>query len=970
MVLVVALLVRLIALWAAADARPVLDEQLYLQRAEALLDGEGFVGSYQSWVRHPQVRSMAALPQYPGSYQPPAYTLFAAGALAVSGRSPVAIKLAQVLLGTLTVWLVYAIGRRVLDPPAALVAAWICALYPTLIAFTHYLYNETLFIVLLLLAIWVLLKGDGLLTTRAAAAGGVLFGLATLTRGALLYFVPLVCLWLIWCRRDDWRPASQRAATLLLATLVVIAPWSLRSSLLQDGLVVVDTSGPFNLWRGNTPETFAHRPAPARLSYAAPFASIPLMPVGPQDPRTFVEAVKRESGVDLPTDLQVTRAGRALARHQILAAPGAFMGRAWTKTVDLWNPTSFLLRQYRLGAYGAVSPGVEALISWSAILSYLGVMALAVVGVVTSWRERHTSLILLLVLYTTFASVLAFGLTRFRLPLMPLLVLLAAQGGYALFARAGGARRNAPLLSILLPALLLVGTLSGCSAPDEPAPSLSKPNVLWVVWDTVRADRLSVYGHDRPTTPFLEQWSKGARVYDDCVATAGSTVPSHASMFTGLLPVEHGANYSNQKLSDRWTTLAELFKGGGYDTFLFAANPHIQATTNFTQGFDTAKHPWSDEYREAALSIVRGKISPDDQSSFLVRKLQGDESKIGAWNVSASGELAEQALFDWFDQRDDSQPFFAFLNYMEAHAPYIPPGSYRRRIMESEDDVKRSYAVDNRAVSRWAYCFGLHEYEQDDLELLRAVYDSTLLELDELFERLIGRLEREGLLENTIVVLTADHGEQLGEHRLIDHQYALYDTMLRVPLIVHYPARLAPGRDDSPVSTFDLFPTLLELAGLEPPEGLRSQAVSLLDPAQDRVRLAEYPTPFEEGFRKVLPFHPDFDPTPWSRRLRALYTGEEKFICSSDGRHELYDRGADPTEARNLIEQRGAQGRELLQRLLALGAELTPATDIEEASFTAQELEMLRVLGYVVDDDDEGIRERQFEVVDSADCGF
>lgn len=447
-VVATALLLRLIALWAASDAELVLDEQLYVARAEALLDGDGFVGSYQSWVRHPRARSMAALPQYPGAYQPPGYTVFLAGILATTGHSVLAVKLVQAVLGALTIWFVYAIGRRWMDLGHGLLAAWICALYPTLIAFTHYLWSETLFTFLLVLGVWVLTRGDRAHDARAAAAAGAVFGLAALTRGVMLYFLPVFCLWLVWTHRRRWRPALVSSAWLLGVALLVIAPWSLRSTLMHGGIVLIDTNGPFNVWRGNAPDTFAERPAPPRFSYAPPFESLPLMPVGPQDQRTFVETVKRELASESPTDLQIARSGVALARRQILSAPGLFLRRAWTKTVDLWNPTSFLMRQLRLGAYGVVHPITETLLSWMAIVSYLLVMMFAVEGAVTTRRDRLTQLVMLLVLTTTAASILAFGLTRFRLPVMPFLALLAAHGMFALSARLGWSRIVGPETSV------------------------------------------------------------------------------------------------------------------------------------------------------------------------------------------------------------------------------------------------------------------------------------------------------------------------------------------------------------------------------------------------------------------------------------------------------------------------------------------------------------------------------------------
>jgi arylsulfatase A-like enzyme len=138
--------------------------------------------------------------------------------------------------------------------------------------------------------------------------------------------------------------------------------------------------------------------------------------------------------------------------------------------------------------------------------------------------------------------------------------------------------------------LAALGLACHAEAPAPPV-TADAPNVIFVVWDTVRADRLSLYGHSRETTPKLDAWAQDALVFEDARATASSTVPTHASLFTGLLPSEHGAHAGHQRLDDRFTTLAELFQGAGYRTFLWASNPHVSRAKNFAQGFDVAEHP-------------------------------------------------------------------------------------------------------------------------------------------------------------------------------------------------------------------------------------------------------------------------------------------------------------------------------------------------------------------------------------------
>jgi arylsulfatase A-like enzyme len=436
----------------------------------------------------------------------------------------------------------------------------------------------------------------------------------------------------------------------------------------------------------------------------------------------------------------------------------------------------------------------------------------------------------------------------------------------------------------------------------------------------VRADRLGLYGFQRQTTPNLERWARDARVFENSLAVAGTTVPNHASMFTGLLPSEHGASQTRQWLDDRHQTLAELLHASGYQTYLWAANPNVASPLNLQQGFETEEHPWDPATRRRALEIVREKVA-GDRSNRLRRRLA--RGQANAWAIKAAGELAQEGLEAWLDSREPGKPWFAFLNYMEAHRPYIPPRRYREQTMTPRQ-VERSYEIDHSWPRIWAYTFGLHEFDAEELAVIAATYEATLLELDALFGRLLDSLRARGALENTVVILTADHGEHLGEQHRLDHQYTLYEAVLRVPLVIHYPSRFAPGRDPRPVLNFDLFPTLLDLSGVAPPPGLASRAVSLLEPRTSRLRLAEYPGVFQKAIHDVRRAHPDWDPQPWQRQLRALTDGRYKLIWGEDGRHELYDLGSDPGERVDLAARESELALEMLSRLETFLASLTP----------------------------------------------
>jgi 4-amino-4-deoxy-L-arabinose transferase-like glycosyltransferase len=420
-----ALFVRLLALWMAWDARLVLDEQLYLIRADALLRGEGFVGSFQSWVLHPDVTLLVQLPQYTGSYQPPLYTLFIASILAIPVLGIGAVKLVQVLLGVLTVLLVFRIASAWFDERCGLVAAALCAFYPNFIAFSHYLWSETLFVFLLTLAFAYATKKATASRTDIFVAG-LLFGLAALTRSAIVYFLPVLGLWLFWIHRSEGRRALIRPV-LLLAALIPIAPWTVRNASVNEGFVLIDTNGPFNLWRGNTPTTFADRENPPGGTYASPFDGLPLMPVARQNQRLLVDTVKRDLAKAQPTDLEIARHAWRESWRYIVEDPVAFVHRGWIKMIDMWNPTSFLLRQFRVGAYGDAEGPFQTVFSWCAILAYLMALGAGLAGLAVSYRDPRAWIVIALILFFTAIHALTFGLTRFRLPLMPFLIIFAAR---------------------------------------------------------------------------------------------------------------------------------------------------------------------------------------------------------------------------------------------------------------------------------------------------------------------------------------------------------------------------------------------------------------------------------------------------------------------------------------------------------------------------------------------------------------
>lgn len=424
------------ALWLGRDAAAWNDQITYQQRAEDLLDGKGYTGSYQSWSRHKGERQLRALPRYLGAYQAPGYAAFMAGVMKLCGRDVFWVKLAQVLLGAATTWLVYALGRDAVSRLAGLIAAWLHALDPTFIAFTHFIFTETLFLFLFTAGLWLWMRPAPLNFPRALGAG-VFFAAAAYVKSSVVYLLPLLAAWLVWRERRQLRAALRFCALASLAWIGCVAPWTLRNLEVHGGFVLIDSSGPFNLWRGNQPNAYQRRLQGTdwNMRLLPPFDAHTYAPVADVGGSSVVEIAREMFATPEPTDLQVMEAAQRSAVSYALDDLGWTAHRALYKVVDLWNPTSFVMRHLERDGYGELSPTLSLTLSWACVLSYLLVWSLAAPAL---WRLRRTSLggmALLLIYYYTAIHAVTFGLTRFRMPVMPILMVLAGATAAAWWAR-------------------------------------------------------------------------------------------------------------------------------------------------------------------------------------------------------------------------------------------------------------------------------------------------------------------------------------------------------------------------------------------------------------------------------------------------------------------------------------------------------------------------------------------------------
>lgn len=457
-------------------------------------------------------------------------------------------------------------------------------------------------------------------------------------------------------------------------------------------------------------------------------------------------------------------------------------------------------------------------------------------------------------------------------------------------------------LARCLGSLSLAVLASFACSPGDPARSERPPNVLLLVWDTVRADRIGCYGADADTTPWLDRFAADARVYERAYSPAVWTLPSHASLFTGLSVSAHGTTAAHKWLDDAHETLAERLAAAGYATYAFSANTFVSEETNLTAGFETVEYAFHGRWEAEAVEATRAKLVQRDRSTVLSpsRPMRERERGRGAF-YKDSGPVAKRAFLEWLDGARGDRPFFAYLNYMECHTPRVPSMESRLGAIADSDRIERGFATDQTPARLAAHMFGRELYSEAELQAIRGVYDASLRDLDRATGELVDELGRRGLLEDTLVILTSDHGENLGDHGLFGHRYCVYDTLARVPLVVRYPGRERAGREPRPVSTLDVVPTVLAFAGIDEAAAgpsADSAVVTELRVAMPR-SLAGTPLPASEWPR-------------WQRPITALVLGDWKLLEYADGERRLFDLARDPGELRDL----SADDPDTLQRLV------------------------------------------------------
>jgi arylsulfatase A-like enzyme len=473
-----------------------------------------------------------------------------------------------------------------------------------------------------------------------------------------------------------------------------------------------------------------------------------------------------------------------------------------------------------------------------------------------------------------------------------------------------------------------VGRVDGQAAPGRLAVSAPvwlctsgprRPNLVLISLDTTRPDHLGLYGYSRATSPSLDELAERSVVFEEAQSTAPYTLPAHATMFSGQYPTTHGAEHPAHALdTDRTPLLAALLSDAGYATRAFTGGGYLDGDFGFSHGFSAYSNS------DPVIPIEGRKV----------RDIEVSEA--GRRYVAARVAQHWSAALEWIERTKDV-PFFLFLQTFAIH-DYRPEKEHRALFhgpARGEGVTPLRKALDQIE----------EPYSPEEIGQLVDLYDGAIHEVDELLGDLLDTLDRLGLADNTIVVVTADHGEDFADHQVegkpfVGHGQGLWQTLLHVPLVMHVPW-IQPRRVGERVSTVDLAPTMLDLLGVSVPDAMQGQSLRAL---------------LETGVGEVSPVVSELHSHRGS--MRALIVGDLKVVVGDPEARvswpvsmpvQLFDLAGDPVEQKAVGPEQQATAESLSELLRALGESLEAerSTGQREAGLSEETRRRLEELGYV-----------------------
>jgi arylsulfatase A-like enzyme len=455
-------------------------------------------------------------------------------------------------------------------------------------------------------------------------------------------------------------------------------------------------------------------------------------------------------------------------------------------------------------------------------------------------------------------------------------------------------------------------------AAATPDPSKPRRNVVLISLDSLRADHVGAYGYKRDTSPRFDRFAKDGVLFRNAISTSSWTLPTHLTMFTGRSQVSHGVVVDTLVLSTAVPTLGEIFKDAGYATAGFVSGPYVGGHYGYARGMDT--------YTDFSASWGKGA---EARAAILSPTIN---EKALAW-------LDERAA----EGREAKEPFFLFLHYFDIHYDFVPPAPYDKMF-----DPDYTGTMDGRFFIERDDVHA--KMDPRDLEHILALYDGEIRFTDEHVGRILDRLKALGLDDDTVVLITADHGDEFFEHGNKGHHRTVYDEVLRIPFALRLPGGEHAGKTvDEQVSLLDVFPTLLDAAGFRVPSDVEGESLAAWLRGQRSSREAIYSDFYDKrGFNLQV-----------ARRTPAEKTIQHfnRITHPRRGPLEYYNLAKDPAETDNRADEDLPQMTAALEAMttwLELRWRTHRHTELATAGVASIEIdaetqERLKALGYVGD---------------------
>jgi arylsulfatase A-like enzyme len=489
-----------------------------------------------------------------------------------------------------------------------------------------------------------------------------------------------------------------------------------------------------------------------------------------------------------------------------------------------------------------------------------------------------------------------------------------------------------------------------------------RPNIILLVMDTARSK--TVYsGIQDGSFPTLRRIADEGVTFENAMSTGPWTVPSHASLFTGKYTSEHQTNAASPEFDVDQKVLATHLQECGYCTVGLSANPWINYELGFNRGFDYYRMSWDPFWNNPTLSAMKNTAATENENNWdqlakaidqmsirnapkilaniLYAKFFGGYSDKGASRIT-------NVVTDWISNNgSEDEPFFCFINYLEPHLEYDPP---QHVVQELTDSIPQN-KLDDIEQDAWRYLTGQINISSEEFSILEQLYRAEIKYIDGKIQDIYECLDRNGILDETAIIVVGDHGENIGDHDLMDHQYCLYDTLLHVPCLIRYPEVYPGGMEMTDlIETRDLFATILELANIDYSADHNTPAHSLLD-VENCGRsntVAEYLTPQPAISELISQFDvPRSSISQYDRALHSIRSAEWKLIVDENGAIELYRIDEDPEENKNVADTYPDIVDRLQEDIVEKKGELRRYSRNADSIINEETEERLKQLGYI-----------------------